>query len=308
MKVLVVARYKEFGYAPFVKEQVEALERQGIEFKFYPVRSKGVKGYLREVKEFRRTIKTFKPDLIHAHYGLCGLFANLQRRVPVVTTYHGSDINIPSSLKLSQIAIRLSAFNIFVSQRIIDIAKPKENFMLIPCGIHMEDYPVVEKSEARRQMGLKPEGKYVLFAGAFDNTIKNAQLAKDAVALLPDVELLELKGYTRHQVALLMQAVDAFLMTSLSEGSPQVIKEAMACGCPIVSNDVGDVKDAVAEVQGCYLADRNPSDLAGKLKQAIVFGKTTGRERVLDCYDSESVAKAIVKVYLKVLDRKGINK
>ena len=87
-------------------------------------------------------------------------------------------------------------------------------------------------------MGLDNKKKYVLFAGAFDNTVKNAPLAQEVVSLLPGVELIELKGYSRHQVALLMQAVDCFLMTSHSEGSPQVIKEALACSCPIVSVDV----------------------------------------------------------------------
>ena len=95
MKVLVVARYKEFGYLPYIKEQAAALERAGITIQFYPMRGKGIKGYLREISEFRKTIKSIKPDLIHAHYGLCGLFANLQRKVPVVTTFHGSDINEP---------------------------------------------------------------------------------------------------------------------------------------------------------------------------------------------------------------------
>ena len=74
-------------------------------------------------------------------------------------------------------------------------------------------------------MKLSHDKKYVLFAGAYDNAVKNAALAKESVALLhEDVELLELKGYAREEVTLLMCAADAFLMTSFTEGSPLVIK------------------------------------------------------------------------------------
>ena len=84
-----------------------------------------------DLRELRKKIKSFKPDIIHAHYGLSGLLANLQRSVPVVTTYHGSDINLPKVLRLSKIAMRLSAWNIFVSQRNVDIAKPMKKYIMV---------------------------------------------------------------------------------------------------------------------------------------------------------------------------------
>lgn len=302
MKVLIIARYKEHGFAPFVTEQVAAMEKSGVECFFFPVKSKGVLGYLKQLPELKRTIKCFNPDIVHAHYGLCGLFANLQRRVPVVTTYHGSDINEKKVLKLSKIAIHQSAFNIFVSQKNIEIAKPKKNFALIPCGINLDDYQIVEKAEARKQMGLEFDKKYILFAGAFDNAVKNAALAKEAVTLLNDenVQLLELKGYIRKQVAILMQAVDAFLMTSFTEGSPQVIKEALVCGCPIVSVDVGDVRERTEGVEGCYVDNtRNPEELAELLKKAMAFGKKTGgREKIIaDGLDNGLIAKRLLCIY-----------
>lgn len=304
MRVLIIARYKECGFAPFVTEQVAALEKTGVECRCFPVRSKGITGYLKQLPELRRVIKEFKPDVVHAHYGLCGLLANLQRRKPVVTTYHGSDINEKPVLRLSKIAIRLSAYNVFVSQKIIDIAKPKNNYALIPCGINLDDYPIVEKAEARVQMGLQPDKKYVLFAGAYDNTVKNAPLAKATVALLNDenVQLLELKGYTRQQVALLMQAADALLMTSVTEGSPQVIKEALACGCPIVSVDVGDVEERIKGVDGCFIAKRDAKDLASCLKKAITYGKrTNGKDAIVrDGLTNDAVASHLNEIYSQI--------
>lgn len=303
MRVLIVARCKNGRYAPFITEQVEAIEKQGIECRYFGVSGKGIAGYLRQIPKLGKTIREFHPDIIHAHYGLCGLLANFQRRIPVVTSYHGSDINDPRVLRLSKKSIRRSRFNIFVSQKNVDIAHPRKDFALIPCGINLEDYPIIEKDEARRQMGLDASKQYVLFAGAFDNPVKNAPLAKAAMELVPDAELLELKGFSRPQVATLMQAVDAFLMTSFTEGSPQVIKEAMACGCPIVSVDVGDVRERTKGIDGCYMAGRDPEDIARSIKEALNYGgRTNGRQAIeKNGLLNDVIAARIVSVYKNLL-------
>lgn len=303
MRVLIVARCKDGRYAPFITEQVDAIEEQGVECNYFGVDGKGITGYLRQLPKFKKVIRDFRPDLIHAHYGLCGLLANYQRRIPVITTYHGSDINAPSVLRFSRKSIRRSRFNIFVSQKNVDIAHPQKDFALIPCGINLDDYPVLDKAEARLQMGLKPSGKYVLFAGAFDNHVKNAPLAKAALDLVPDAELLELKGFSRPQVAALMQAVDAFLMTSFTEGSPQVIKEALACGCPIVSVDVGDVRERTEGIDGCYISGRDPEDLARSIRQALDFGGRTNGRQVIEKngLSNDVIAARIISVYENLL-------
>ncbi len=299
MRVLVVARCKNGHYAPFITEQMEAIRKQGVDCQYFGITEKGIAGYLRQFPAMMKAIRAFRPDLIHAHYGLCGLLANYQRKVPVVTTYHGSDINDPKVLWLSKKAIRRSRFNIFVSQKNVNIARPEKDYALIPCGINLEDYPSMDKTEARRIMGLDPSGKYVLFAGAFDNRVKNAPLAQEAMRLVPEATLLELKGYSRSQVATLMQACDAFLMTSSMEGSPQVIKEAMACGCPIVSVDVGDVRDRIKGIPGCFVVDSDAESIAGKLKEALAFeGRTRGRAAVVDGgLSNDGIASRIIKIY-----------
>ncbi len=303
MRVLIVARCKNGRYAPFITEQVEAIEKQGVECRYFGVDGKGIVGYLRQIPKLRKVIREFHPDIIHAHYGLCGLLANFQRRIPVVTTYHGSDINDPRVLRLSKKCIHRSWFNIFVSQKNVDIAHPQKDFELIPCGINLEDYPVIDKADARCQRGLNPTRKYVLFAGAFDNPVKNAPLAKAAMALVPDAELLELKGFSRPQVAALMQAVDVFLMTSFTEGSPQVVKEALACGCPIVSVDVGDVKERIEGIGGCYISGRDPEALARSIKMAMDFGgRTEGRQVIKNNgLSNDVIAARIISVYENLL-------
>lgn len=304
MKVLVVCSFKgdlAGSIAPFVKEQVDALCESGVECDFFLVKGKGVSGYLRQLRPLKNKISSLQPDVIHAHFGLCGLLANLQRKVPVVTTYHGSDINDKRVLSFSRMAMRLSAWNVFVSRKTMEIAKPKRNYSLLPCGIDLSDLQQTGKQEARQRMHLDANKKYILFAGAFDNAVKNAPLAKNAVELLdcPTVELLELKDYSRDEVTLLMCAADALLMTSFTEGSPQVVKEALVCGCPIVSVDVGDVKERVKGVEGCYVAkSREPKELAELLRKILSFeDRTHGRERIIaDGLDNRQVAEELMMI------------
>jgi glycosyltransferase involved in cell wall biosynthesis len=124
--------------------------------------------------------------------------------------------------------------------------------------------------------------------------------------LLEDVKLIELVDYTREEVALLLNAVDVMLMTSLSEGSPQIIKEAMACNCPIVSVPVGDVEDVIGYTPGCFIATYEPTDIAAKLRQVLQSGKRTeGRNRVLTLgLDGDTIASKIQDIYKRLITDK----
>ena len=316
MKILIVASDKGGCFVPFIEEQIVALQDIGVNVIRYGVRGKGIIGYLRELLALRRFIHAERPDIVHAHYGLCGMLTNLQRIAPVVTTYHGSDINLPSILRFSKIAMRLSAWNIFVSKRNIDIAQPKDKYTLLPCGVNIPLQWSEMQSQWVGQLTLNQwvqekliaDAKYVLFAGAFDNAVKDSDLAKAVIKELINegvhAELIELKGYNRNQVNALMYNCNALLMTSKSEGSPQVVKEAMACGCPIVSVDVGDVAERIEGVKGGYVVPtRSPIDIAHALHKAINFeGRTNGRERIIDMkLSNEQVAKRLLEIYNQVL-------
>ena len=321
MKILIVASDKGGHFVPFIEEQIAALQSCGIELLRYGITGKGIWGYLRCLPALKRAIKQHRPDLIHAHYGLSGLLANLQRRVPVITTYHGSDINKPNVLRFSKIAMRLSAHNIFVSQRNVILALSpnslitshlKKRYTLLPCGVNIpKPWNELQTQRIEQltlnqwvQEKLTAGVKHVLFAGAFNNAVKDPELAKAAINELvnegANVDLIELKGYNRDQVNVLMYNCDVLLMTSKTEGSPQVIKEAMVCGCPIVSVDVGDVAERTNGVEGCYVvSSREPAAIAEALQKALVFqGKTNGRKRILEMgLSNEQVAKRLIAVY-----------
>lgn len=309
MKLLIVASYTKNRFAPFIVEQADALHSLGVEIDYFGITEKGIIGYLRALPRLKQRVCDFRPDIIHAHYGLSGLLANLQRSVPVVTTYHGSDINLSKVRPFSRIAMWLSAWNIFVSRRTMDLVLPHRQYTLLPCGINL---PERVENDYQWAMELLPAGKkYVLFAGAFDNRVKNAPLAHEAISLLnrekrlpQEVVLVELKGYNRSQVTALMYRSEAFLMTSFTEGSPQVVKEAMACGCPIVSVDVGDVEERVRDLEGCYVATtRESQELADLLTKALQHGRTSGRDRIIaDGLDNQQVAEQLIAIYQSVLN------
>jgi len=155
---------------------------------------------------------------------------------------------------------------------------------------------------------MKKEKKYILFSSVFSNKIKNYHLAKKAVKYIPNAELVELKGYSKKEVSLLMNACDLLLITSFHESGPLVVKEAMACNCPIVSTDVGDVRWIFGDTAGCYITSYEIGNVENKIKMALEFankhGKTQGRKRIIElCLDSDTIAKQIINVYKSVLEK-----
>lgn len=298
MTILFVASKNRGSFAPFISEQAELLRSRSYDVRFFGVEGHGVRGYLGNVSKLRAVLRSVRPDIVHAHYGLCGLLAALVCRpsgVPVVVTYHGSDINVPSVLRYSRVAMKLASRNVFISLKTMEMAlsgvslRVRRSSHLVPCGINIEDYPFLEKGEARARLGLRADGTYILFAGAFDNPVKCASLATEAASLLPGAELLELRGYDRPGVCAVMSAADVFIMTSLSEGSPQVVKEALATGLPIVSVDVGDVSERVSGLPFCRICPRSAEALSASLGEMISIPlpreqmRAQGRERLVSC-------------------------
>ncbi|HUP13465.1 MAG TPA: glycosyltransferase family 4 protein, partial [Niastella sp.] len=149
--------------------------------------------------------------------------------------------------------------------------------------------------------------KKALFLGSTTKSGKNFPLAEAAVGQLENVELVCPYPVSHSDVPKYLNEADVLVFPSFMEGSPNVIKEAMACNCPIVSTDVGDVKWVFGETKGCYIASFDPKDFATKIKMAIdspaISGRTNGRQRIMELgLDQETVAKRIKAVYQKALD------
>ncbi len=301
MKILIVANYNTGKFSSIITEQVNSIKQLGVEIDYFGVYGKGIWGYLSNLSALKAKIREFHPDLIHAHYGLCGLLANLQRKVPVITTYHGSDIHSGGlTLFFSKLSIRLSAYNIFVSKWLLQQSDYRgKKKCVISCGIDMKTFYPIDRSVARQALGWNPKGIYVLFGGAFDNEVKNSPLAKAAIAQVEGAQLIEMRGFNREQVNLVMNAANCLLVTSHREGGPLVVKEAMACGTPVVSVRVGDVKKMLDNIEGCYIASQDINEVINCIEKALSFeGKTRGRQRIIDIgLSNEHIAKKIIKIY-----------
>lgn len=304
MKILVVCR-KKLEVSPFISEQINSVKDKGIDTRCFCIKGKGILAYIKSFPHFIKQIRSFKPDIIHAHYGLSALFANLQRSVPVITTFHGSDINLGEILLFSKISAKLSLHNIYVSEIIAHKAKAQNNYTIQPCGVDLDTFYPVEKKYAREKLKLNPDQKLIVFSSSFDNKIKNVALARSAIEKIDkNILLIELKGYTRQEVNLFLNACDAALITSFMEGSSQFVKEAMACNCPIVSTDVGDVRQNIKNIEGCHVTSFEPEDIAKKLEMAINFGKISkGRERIIELgLDNQTVSKNLIAIYEKMIN------
>jgi teichuronic acid biosynthesis glycosyltransferase TuaC len=309
LRILVVLSGNATGeiHHTFVFEQIDSIKsKYNIDYDTILIKGKGIFGYLKNLKHIKSKIKKYKPDLVHAHFGLSGLLSNLQRTVPVITTYHGSEIRTFAVNLLSSFCAILSGYNIYVAHHIRDkmYFKPQKNFSIIPCGIDLNEITEIEKSVSQSKMNLNKENINIVFSGAFDNPVKNYDLAKTAIGLIPEgaINLIELKGYKRSEVNYLLNACDLVLLTSMSEGSPQIIKEAMACNCPIVAADVGDIKEVISGIEGCYITSMDPGDVAGKIRSAIKFaGRTKGREKIMK-FDNNLIAEKVHSIYKKLTD------
>ncbi len=288
---------------PFITEQADAIEQVGeVEIDYFTVRGNALWSYFK-VRDLKRKIKTFQPDLIHAHYGLSGFAAILQRQVPVVITFHNGETLSAKANFMSSVASLFAKHVIYVAQHIYDLCylKPKTNYTILPCGVNLEQCVVVDQQQARQELGFAADKKYVLFGGAFANLRKNYPLLQQAITLLHrnDIEVLEMKGLDRATITKLMCACDLFALPSKSEGSPQALKEAMACNCPIIATDIADIKYLLGDIEGHYICEFDPKDLADKLKLAIAFGKRTeGRKRIIELgLDNKQVAQKLIDIY-----------
>lgn len=330
MKILEVGRYKsQFveteHVLPFVHEQGEALRALGTNVRYFPIRG----NYVRSAVALRSIIDEWHPDVIHAHYGLSGMTAAIAakcmgKHVPLVITFHnGETLNWHVNLLSSSFSL-LADHVIYVAQHIHDLSYLKaKHYTILPCGVTLKELPLRNKEEARRKLGYSVDKKYILFGGGFTNLRKNYPLLRNAVEQLTnaedmEIEVVEMKGLTRAECALRMCACDVFALPTHSEGSPQALKEAMACSCPIVATEVADIRHLLGTIPGHYLL-RNPSndmsywredkdscnELVALLKEAIAFGgRTEGRKRITELgLENRQIAETLMGIYSQLLTK-----
>lgn len=247
-----------------------------------------------------------KYDLIHAHYGYHAVVARCQFRKPLIVSLLGSDVYRKWERWIALTLIK------FVDAVIVPGGQMRtliNNYPadVIPYPTDLSIFVPMDQQEMREKWNLPADKKLVLFP--YNPTRiyhKRPDIVEAAVEQIEDAEMVVLYGKPSEVVAEYMNACDVLAMASSYEGSPVAIREALACNLPVVSVDVADVKDHIADVEGCYLCERDPDDMAAKLRLVFADGKRLahGRERVLPLGLREC-AQRNIEVYQRVLAKRA---
>ena len=283
---------------PIIDAQIDSFKDLNLDIIKFPLKTSGIFSYLSEFFRLRKFIRSKNIDLIHAHYSYSGIISSLTSK-KTICSLMGSDV-FDDSLLIKLVVRFFYNFiwseTIVKSQNMLDVFP---NATLIPNGVNLNFFNIIPKNKAISNTSLKEDKVNIIFvAESVHRKVKNYKLAKDAVSLLTkNFELHTVSGKTQNQLVNYYNAADVLLLTSNSEGSPNVIKEAMACNCPIVSTDVGDVKKVIKNTNYCYISNPVPKDIADKIIKSTLRGnRSNGRENI-KYLDSKIIAKKIVAIY-----------
>lgn len=312
MKVLFVASGNKTGQpGAVVQNQAKSLTDAGIELDFFLIIGKGLTGYLKNIIPLYKHLKNNRYDIVHSHYSLSAIVTTIALwfapgKVHVVSLM-GSDTKLKGVFKQ---LVKLGSNN-FWSRTIVKSQKMLEdsglkNAEVIPNGVDLKEIERIESGLPSKEIINDNSGKpTVLFAANPSRESKNYPLAAKAMKNIP-AEFKVVYDLNHEEIIKELLKTDVLLSTSLWEGSPNLIKEAMACNCPVVSTRVGDVEWLFGQTEGYYITTFEPEDVSGKIIKAQEFaannGRTSGKDRILEIgLDSDSVAGRIIQLYKDAL-------
>lgn len=268
--------------ASFFEQQVAALRRRGVSSTTLGVdgdrvvtdddeASRSVLDYARFYGRVLRT-STSQHDVVHANYGLTAPMALAQPNRPVVLSFWGSDL-LGNVGRLSRWCARHADAVIVMSGEMAD--RLDGECHVIPHGIDLELFRPLPRRQARELVGWRDDAKQVLFPYATQKPVKDYPRAERVVdrardRLDEDIVLQTLHDVPHARMPLYLNAADTLLLTSKTEGSPNSVKEALACNLPVVATDVGDVRKQLTGV--------DPSHICGT-DEALVDGLVDVLER-----------------------------
>jgi glycosyltransferase involved in cell wall biosynthesis len=322
MKVLFVSSgNRRQGLNPIIRLQAESLKNIGIDIDHYLIFGNGFWGYLQNVFKLRKYLTKHQVDLIHAHFGFTCVVAQLAKGdLPLVVTLMGTDMlgtkNSDGIISLkNKIVLWINHFfgnhvydkAIVMNQIMKDIlSKRRKPTYILSNGVDTSLFYEVPKNEAIQFLNWDPAIHHFVFISNPARPEKNFPLAQEAVNIIKE------KGYAVQLHAVFQEksenlkhyysAATSLVLTSFHEGSPNVVKEALCCNCPIVSTHVGDVSITTEGIEGCYIAPYEASGFARELEKTIDFsktkGRTYGRRRIHELgFDSGMVALKIKSIY-----------
>lgn len=310
MKVAFIASGNgktDSGMSPIVFNQGKSLEKRGILVEYYGIKGKGVLGYIKNIKEIRYFLKQDRYDIIHSHYSLTSIvvsIANIGLRIPQVSSLMGSDIQTSFIMKN---IIKLFSL-IFWRETIVKSEDMKKKIglngcVVIPNGVDLDELIPDDQYKYKKIVGFNLNKNQIVWVSNPNRFEKNFELAEESVKILDNanIELIVVTGKSYNKVKEFMLASDMLLLSSMWEGSPNVIKEAMALNIPIVSTNVGDVKEIISGTEGCLVVDQNVDEVSKAIKECLNFGKRTKGRLMINHLDSKIIADKIINLYIQLL-------
>jgi glycosyltransferase involved in cell wall biosynthesis len=289
-------------YGVFVRNQVEALRRHpGVEVDVRAFPRGGI-SYLRAAWALRGSARKGDFDVVHAHYGLSGWSALTTRARRLVVTFHGTDLRHPVVRRLSRVLLRLISLPAAVSSSLARTAIPgagsRRAVAVLPCGVDLQRFAPLDRAAARSRLGLDPNRAYVLFPADPARSVKRHDRASELAARFPETELLSLRGVRPEDVPLWINAANAVLVTSDSEGFGLAVLEALACDVPVLATPVGIAPLVLHRLDGALCAPFDPRSWGELLASHLAAGdpRVAGRPRAA-LFSNDRMADRVLAAY-----------
>jgi glycosyltransferase involved in cell wall biosynthesis len=311
----------------FARRQAECLAAEGVEAPIFYLGSRTSPArLLGEMVRFRSSIARHRPDVIHAHFGtMTAMFSALGcGMLPLVITYRGSDLNPPPASYSWKAKLRATWGRLFSqlaslrARRIVCVSRRLSNHLwwrrgvvaILPSGVDADFFRPEPRLHARQSLGWSDAERVALFHAGRDSQVKRLDLAQAAVGQarrkVPSLRLEVLDGnVSPATVPLLMNAADCLLLTSVSEGSPSVVQEALASNLPIVSVAVGDVEERLAGVQHSIVATPDAAVLGRALARLVDPPRRSDGRKKLPQFCARRLARQLKDIYGEMLKERA---
>ncbi|MEE4603756.1 MAG: glycosyltransferase [Desulfobacteraceae bacterium] len=305
---------------PFVKAQIDSVRETGVDIKVFNVRGSDSKlNYIKGVPKIRGLIQREPFDLVHGHFSYSGWIGALQAKVPSVVSFMGSDLLgkrndngylRPIGMLDTALSFLLTYFVDGIIVKSFEMARrisTKRPLMVIPNGVDFNTFKPLPKEKCKKIIGHENTCPTILFIGKKSCSNKGYVLVKEAVQMLAQelhCELLVVQEVPHHDIPLYMNASDVLILASQYEGSPNVVKEALACNLPVVATDVGDVREILKGISGCRIVHRSPKSIAKGIHAAFNAELPCNGREVIQHLQKERVAERIVHFYHTVIEKK----
>jgi glycosyltransferase involved in cell wall biosynthesis len=306
------------AYGIFVKRQVDSLIARGFACDHLFIRGDSARrAYLVAASSLAGMSmgRSRRYRLVHAHGGEAGVVARFYLGAPLIVTYYGSDllgirrgtdaVTLPHRLRRELVRQSARAATATITQsREMERALPaavRARNHVIPNGIDRSIFHAIDRARARSELGWPQSSPICLFAGDPTLPVKRYWLAAEACrhaeTQLRTLHLQRIWGMAPERMPLALNAADCLLLTSSAEGSPNVVKEAVMCGLPVVTTRVGDVEDVLRDVAPTWICDSSASDLGRALVECLSRRRRSNGWTVGERLSSDAVAARLERIY-----------